>query len=71
MNQITIDVPDAALIGVLADPLAASREVRTATAIGLFAEGRLTHVQAARSLLAWVGSSFPHACGPLICRSTT
>lgn len=48
MSQITIDVPDVSLAGLHLSPEAAAREVRVATAIGLYAAGRLSHFQAAQ-----------------------
>ncbi|MCK6489304.1 MAG: UPF0175 family protein [Planctomycetes bacterium] len=48
MSQITIDVPDASLADMHLSPEVAAREVRVAMAIGLFAEGRLSHHQAAQ-----------------------
>lgn len=47
MSQITIDIPDAAFGDLRQDPQAAAREVRVATAVGLFAAGRLSHSEAA------------------------
>jgi predicted HTH domain antitoxin len=48
MSQITIDVPDASLADMHLTTEAMTRDMRVAMAIGLFAEGRLTHFQAAR-----------------------
>ena len=53
MSQITIDVPDASLAALHLSPEAIAHEVLVATAIGLFAEGRLSHFQA--SQLAGMG----------------
>ncbi len=53
MSRITIDVPDEALADLMSKPDAAAGAVRLATAIGLYAAGRLTHVQACE--LAGVG----------------
>lgn len=53
MSRITIDVPDEALADVLSQPDGAAQTVRLATAIGLYAAGRLAHVQACT--LAGVG----------------
>ena len=53
MSRITIDVPDEALADLMAHPDQAAGAVRLATAIGLYAAGRLTHVQACE--LAGVG----------------
>jgi hypothetical protein len=53
MSRITLDIPDEALADLMAQPDAAAAAVRLATAIGLYAAGRLTHVQACA--LAGVG----------------
>lgn len=48
MSQITLDMPDEALADLHLSPEAMAQEMRVATAIGLFAEGRLSHHQAAQ-----------------------
>lgn len=46
MCQITIDVPDAVVMDLHLDSSAGSSEVKIAAAMGLYAAGRLAHLQA-------------------------